>query len=126
MTPARFHALRDRTVVTVDRTFAEPVKLFFLKNGVADPGRAAIQIEAPLRTGPRKGTDPSGGIVREWRSRIAAGRGEMRVDRAKYPSLVLRSGDKVQAISRPGEPLFEVLIVDDRDHSRLIVQLGEA
>lgn len=126
MLAARFHVLRDRTLAAVDRTFAEPVRLSFFKAGAIDPDRPAVEIEAVLRTGGGEETMVSGGRDRDWRSRITAQRSELHIDRAKYPHLVARQGDKVRALARPGQPWLEVLAVDDRGSSRLVLQLGEA
>ena len=76
MLTARFHALRDRALAAVDRTFAEPVRLSFLKNGAPDPARPMREIEAVLRVGGGKETSVSGGMDQNWRSRIQAGRAE--------------------------------------------------
>lgn len=125
MLPARYHQLRDRALTAVDRVFAEPVRLSFLKDGAVDPTRPMVEIEAILRVGGGKETMVSGGRDRDWRSRITAQRAELHIDRAKYPNIVSRQGDRIKALARPGEPWFEVLGVDDRGLSRLILQLGE-
>src|SRR5690242_10158402 len=109
MQSARFHALRDRTLAAVDQVFAEPVRLSFLKDGDVDQDRPMVEIEAVLRVGGGKETMVSGGRDRDWRTKIQAGRAELHIDRAKYPEIVARQGDKVKALSRPGEPWFEVL-----------------
>lgn len=126
MRTARFHAIRDRVLAVVDYTFAEPVKIAFMKNGVLDPAREAIEIEAVLRVGGGKETAVEGGRSSDWRSRIQAQRAELHIDRAKYPDIVARQGDKVRALARQGEPWFEVLAVDDRSLARLVLQMGEA
>ena len=126
MLPARFHALRDRTVAAVDQVFAEPVLLKFNKGGSADKDRSSVQIEAVLRVGGGKETAASGNrIDAAWRTRISAQRAELHIDRTKYPAISSRPGDEVRALARPGEPWFEVLAVDDRGMSRLVLQLGE-
>lgn len=126
MLPARFHSLRDRVLATVDSVFAEPVRLKFNRGGVVDPSRTAVDIEAVLRVGGGKETNATGGYAQSWRARINAQRGELHIDRARYPGIVARVGDEVKALSRPGEPWFEVLAVDDRGETRLVLQLGEA
>ena len=126
MQTARYHALRDRTLAAVDRDRAEPVRLSFLKDGAVDPDRPMGEIEAILVVGGGKETMVSGGRDRDWRTKIQAGRGELHIDRVKYPEIVARSGDRVKALSRPGEPWFEVVAVDDRVQPRLVLQLGEA
>jgi len=126
MKTARFHALRDRILAVVDDKFAEPVFLSFLKNGTVDPARQAMEIEAVLRVGGGKETAVEGGRSSDWRSRIQAQRAELSIDRAKYPGIVPRQGDKVKALARPGEPWFEILAIDDRSMTRLVLQMGEA
>lgn len=125
MQPARFHAVRDRVLRQVDQKFAEPVRLSFMKGGAVDPNRPMVEIEAILRVGGGKETSVAGGRNSAWRSRITAQRAELHIDRAKYPTLVARQHDKVKALARPGEPWFEVLAVDDRGETRLVLQLGE-
>ncbi|WP_245384556.1 hypothetical protein [Rhizobium leguminosarum] len=122
---ARYHELRNRVVATVDDKLAEPVRLSFMKNGQTDPDRLQRQIDAMLRTGEEKPVGSDGGSDKTWRTKIAAGQAELRVDRAKYPDVDFEKGDAIRAMSRPGEPLFEVLSVNRRDHSRLIVRLGQ-
>lgn len=126
MRTARFHGLRDRVLAVVDDKFAEPVKLSFMKDGIVDPARPAVEIEAVLRVGGGKETAVEGGRSSDWRSRIQAQRAELHIDRAKYPAIVARQGDKVKALALPGEPWFEVLAVDDRSLARLVLQMGEA
>lgn len=125
MLPARYHSLRDRTFAQVDSVFAEPVRLSFMKEGVVDPDRPMIEIEGILRIGPGKQTSPAGSMVQSWQSSVAAQGGELRIDRVRYPSVVLMTGDRVKARARAGEPWFEVSSVDDRGGGRLVVQLGE-
>jgi hypothetical protein len=125
MLSARYHADRDELLAAVDEEMAEPVRLSFLKNGVVDPARPLIEIEAILRVGGGKETMVAGGRDRGWRSRIAAQKAELSIDRAKYPTIAAKQGDRVRALSRPGEPWFEVLAIDDRGMTRLVLQLGE-
>jgi hypothetical protein len=122
---ARFHELRNKVVATVDEKFAEPVRLSPMKGGAPDPDRPQRVIEAVLRTGASKGGSIEGGQGRGWRSRLQAGTSELHIDRVKYPDVLLKKGDAVRAISRAGEPAFEVLAVDDRNYGRLIMSLGE-
>lgn len=126
MQPARFHALRNRVLAVNDGFRAEPVRLSFLKNGVADPARPAVEIEAILKVGGGKETSVAGSQIQSWRTQIKAQRAELHIDPAKYPNLKIMVKDKVRALALPGQPWFEVLAVDDRCNPRLVVQLGEA
>ena len=122
---ANFHEIRDRVVAAVDKAFAEPVKLSFMKKGRVDPDRAAVQIDAVLRVGGGKETNISGGRGTSWRTKLAAGKAELHIDRVTNPELIVTPGDAVQALSRPGEPWFEVSRVDDRGDNRLVLELSE-
>lgn len=127
MIPARFHALRNRVLAVTDHVFAEPVRLHPMKKGVVDPDRPVVEIEAILRVGGGKETLVSGlRTDKAWRSKIQAQRAELHIDRAKYPDLICRREDKVRGLAREGQPWFEILGVDDRGETRLILQLGEA
>lgn len=127
MKSARYHGLRDRVLSAVDRVHAEPVLLKFNNGGTSDPSRPPIEIEAILRVGGSKETAASGNrIDAAWRTRITAQRAELHIDRAAWPNIKAKAGDEVQALSRIGEPWFEVLIVDDRGMTRLVLQLGES
>ncbi|TPK15173.1 hypothetical protein FJ872_19435 [Mesorhizobium sp. B2-5-9] len=123
--PARFHALRDRALAAVDQTFAEPVRLSFMKGGSLDPDREQVVIEAVLRTSDGKSATVDGGQAQAWRSRQVAQKAELHISRTFYVGPMPAKGDAVRAISRPGEPAFEVLNVDDRGHTRLVLELGE-
>lgn len=126
MIPARFHGLRNRILAVTDHVFAEPVRLHPMKNGAVDTGRPVVQFEAVLRAGGGKETLVSGlRTDKAWRAKIQAQRSELHIDRAKYPDIVARTGDKLRGLARPGEPWFEVLGVEDRGEARLVLQLGE-
>lgn len=124
---ARFHSLRDKVLADVDNAFAEPVRHSpMTSNGTSDPARPVTVLEAPLRTGGGQNTNVGGGNNGSWRTRIVAQKAELHIDPTKYPDLVIRKGDKIRALARKGQPLFDVLFVDDRNHTRLVVELGEA
>jgi len=126
MKSARYHTLRDAVLSAVDHVHAEPVLIRYLKGGVADPARPAVEIEAVLRVGGGKETAVAGGQERSWRTRITAQRAELHIDPVAWPGIDARTGDEVRALARPGQPWFEVLAVDDRGSSRLVLQLGES
>lgn len=123
---ARFHDLRDKVLAGVDHVFAEPVRLSFFKSGALDPSRPAIEIEAVLRVGEGKTTSVAGSRDVGWRSRIVADKAQLHIDRAAYTGPQPQQGDKVRALSRHGQPWFEVADVDDRSHTRLVLNLNEA
>jgi len=97
-----------------------------LKNGVVDPARPMIEIEAVLRVGEGKNTSVTGGGSAGWRTRIVADKAQLHIDRKTYTGPQPKQGDRVKALSRWGEPWFEVADVDDRSHTRLVLNLNEA
>jgi len=126
---SRFQELRDRAAAAVDRVFAEPVRLSPMKAGKSDPDRAQHIFEAVLRTDVGDETSPTGSTAsgsQEWRSKLIAGKAELHINRASYQGPSIEQQDKIRAMSRPGEPSFVVLYVDDRSHARLVLHLGEA
>ena len=123
--PARFHDIRNKAIKAVDAVFAEPIAHVPLKDGRVDPDRARRDIEAVLRVGEGANSNVSGGYAASWPMRIEAGKGQLHVDRASYPDLVIRAGDSIRATSRTGEPWFNVVAVDDRGGFRLLVELTE-
>lgn len=125
---ARFHDLRDKVLAGVDHFFAEPVRLSFLTKagGPLDPARPSVEIEAVLRVGEGKSTSVAGSRDAGWRSRIVADKAQLHIDRTAYTGPQPKTGDKVRALSRHGQPWFEVADVDDRSHTRLVLNLNEA
>jgi hypothetical protein len=117
--------IHDRLVATVDLKMAEPVKLSFLKDGEPDVARPAVEISGVLRVGGGKESSMAPGTSRAWRSQLAAGKAELHIDRSRYAGPALHSGDRVRALARRGQPWFEVLRVDDRGDTRLVLELGE-
>lgn len=118
-------SLREELRAEVDDVWGETIRHLPLTGAVADVDRAPVEITATLRTGDREGERVSFGRGNAARSRIAAGGGVLRIDREAYPALVIRKHDKVVALERAGQPVFEVQHVDDRSHLRLICELGD-
>lgn len=116
--------LRDIVVAGNDGEFAEEISLKFLAEGKADPTRENTSIVAPLRTNPVHARGFSHGQSDDRSSQIDVQGAVLKVDRTVYPDLDIRDGDKVRAITRPGQPWFVVKSVDRRHHVRLIVHLG--
>lgn len=125
MLAARFHSLRDRLLLQVDRVFAGPVRVSFIKNGQLDVDRDAVEIEAIFRNGNSVNSNMTGGVAQRWSVRFDSAKAVLAIDRAKYPDIALRVQDRVRVLTLPGQPWFEVLGVDDRSHTRLFAGLGE-
>lgn len=119
-------SLREELMAEVDDVWAETIRHLPLMDGRRDPDREAIELAAVLRTGERETERMSFGRGSNTRAGLATDGGHLRIARAAHPSLVVRKGDKVVALERDGQPVFEVLSVDDRSHLRLICELGDA
>ncbi len=120
-----FHQTRDAVLAAVDRVFAEPIKISFMRSGQPDASKPAVVIKAVLRVGGGEQTSIAGSLGQSWRTQLAAGKGELHIDRRSYTGPAILKGDAAQASSRPGQPWFEVLRVDDRGETRLVLELGE-
>lgn len=126
MSPSPFDEHRNALYEEVDAEFSEPLRVFFLENGRRIPGRGPVDIYAVLRTAGRDAFQPDGGNNADWNIKLAAGKATLAIDRAAYPDLVLAKGFRVCALSRKGQPMFEMQFVDARSHRRLYAILGES
>lgn len=117
--PARYHALRDRTVAAVDRVFAEPIRVIW------KDGRAPVEIEAVLRTAAQVAQSMAGGRGQAWNVEITGASALLYIDRARYPDIFPARGDEIKAPGR-GNAYFEVMRTDTRNRTRLICHLSES
>jgi len=120
---ASFHSVRDAVVSAVDGKFAETIRVSPMSGGARDQQRPQFEIEAVLRTGAEKSNSVDPANPAAWQSKIASGKALLYIDRTRYPDITFRKQDAVRALARPGQPVFEVSLVDDRNHTRLIVEL---
>jgi len=125
MSPSPFEEHRDALYEEVDGEFAEPLRIFFLEKGQTILGRKPADINAVLRTAGRDAFQPDGGNNADWNIKLAAGKATLAIDRAAYPELELVKGFRVCALSRKGQPMFEVVFIDVHSHRRLYAILGE-
>lgn len=119
-------SLREDLMAEVDDVWSEAVRHLPLADGRKDPERDALEFTAVLRTGDRDAERMNFGRGNNARAGVTADGGHLRIDRTVHAALVVRKGDKVVALDRDGQPVFEVLSVDDRSHLRLICELGDA
>lgn len=119
-------ALREDLMEAVDDVWGEVVRHLPLVSGQEDLMREKVEFIAVVRTGDREPENMNFGRGNMARSGVAATGGYLRIDRAIYPDVEVRKGDKFVALERASQPAFEVLTVDDRSHLRLICELGDA
>ena len=119
-----WRALEAATDAVVVRAFSEPVRLSFLKNGVADPARPLQDIQAVLHHPNAEGAISIGnGMI----TMVSASGAALVIERAAYPTVVLKTGDKVRASNATGLTVwYEVASVSDRFSSILVAELNEA
>lgn len=120
-----YTSLRAELMTEVDDVWSETIRHLPLAAGLKDPARDPSEFAAVLRTGDRDAERVSFGRSNAARAGIAADGGHLRIDRAVNAALEIRKGDKVVALDRDGQPVFEVLTVDDRSHLRMICELGD-
>ncbi|MBO9424686.1 hypothetical protein J7444_08135 [Labrenzia sp. R4_1] len=121
-----FDQFRRELHSQTDGMWAEQVRIVAFKEGREDPARPAVVIEAVLRVNSRSNQNLAGDRSGDWSANVRTGGAELRIDRAKYPDLVLEKDDKVFALERPGAPVWRVSSVDSRGHGRVIVHLGDS
>lgn len=118
--------IREKTTKINDKYFSEKILVSFFRNGVVDTSREKIVIDAILTIGDETAKKPDGGMTGgAWHVPVAVAPTKLAIDRRKCPTLVLRRGDKVQAVSRAGKPWFSVASVADRGRDRLYATLNE-
>lgn len=118
-----WRALESGVDGIIGASFGEGVRLSFMANGRPDPSRLAIDVKAILHVegDVSRTADGSGGYA----TRVAAGMGELVIDRSKYIGPPLRQGDKVRASDRAGAPWFEVATVHDRFSNIIVYALTQ-
>lgn len=118
--------IRKKTVSSNDQYFGESIKIRFFIDGFVDKERHERVIRGVLTTKEERIKKPDGGSAGSWHVPFAASTSRLAIDRNKYPDIVLRHGDKIQALSRSGKPWFKVISITNRSRRRLYVELGEA
>lgn len=121
--------VRDlQTIVTagLDQRFAERIRHLPMAKSEPDASREAVEFSALLRVGGGQETKLGSRSGSTWRTSLAAGKAELHVDHRAWPQVKATAGDLIIALERVGEPIFEVLRVDDRGETRLVLELGEA
>ena len=121
---AVFQSIRDEAIRAVDAVMSERIMHFPLRQQQPDPHRSKREIHAVLRVGGLRDKPAEGG--KSWMARIAQGRAECHIDRSTQPNIDIRQGDRIRAVERVGQPIFDVLQVQERHHGRIVVGLGES
>lgn len=123
---ANLKTIRKTTTSTNDRYFAEPLLLSFITNGLADKEQHKRVIYGILTVNDESIKKSDGSTINNWKVNIAGSSAILTIDRSKYPDIVIRRDDKIQAYSREGQPWFKVAAVNSRSLGRLYVNLVEA
>lgn len=122
---ARYHRARNKVLKAVDKCHAEPIRICPLKNGDTDPDREIVEIEAVLRVNQIPGKGPTGGVSGNWKSSVDAIPAKLQVDRAVYADLIIKKGDTIVALSRPGQPSWTAENPNNQGAARYIIELSE-
>ncbi|QKJ91601.1 hypothetical protein [Agrobacterium pusense] len=110
----------------VGGAFGETVRLSFMANGKIDPDRPQIVIRCEALHTEDDTTRPAGNAASgPHRVRFAAADAVLFIDRSTYEGPALKTGDKVRAMDRAGEPVWLVDFVSDRHSNLIAVALKE-
>lgn len=123
---ALFHDIRDAVIADVDALLGEAIRVSPMLDGSPDPARAQVEVQAVLRTGEQatQRFSPSRGAAGAVTAANAPfGKATLHVDRATHPTLVVKTGDRVRALDREGQPVFAVEHLDGSTHHRLVAYL---
>ena len=116
--------IRSRIAAENDGDLAEPVRLLPQAGGAKDQSRPVHVFTAKLRVG--EVTPEQIGTAVAWKGYIQSGKARLWVTRETYVGPVIRQGDLIVALSRDGEPVWTVEMVNGRNKSRIIFELSEA
>ncbi|WP_421998204.1 hypothetical protein [Roseovarius confluentis] len=122
--PPKFHAHRDKAIRKVDEIMGETLRHYPMINGMADAARVKTEFTAVVRSGQAEEKNVSGTSA-SWGSRITSGKTEVHISRLAYPDLLVKDGDRIVALDRPGEHRFQVAGINDRMHGRIILEVTE-
>lgn len=120
----------DQMRDSIDEAWAEDVRFSPMQDdGTADAIRVQSTLTGVLRTAEQSSVPFAMG--RDAASRAAGSNttgspATLKLDRTKYLALDIREGDKIRALDRAGQPVFEVASVDSHSHHRLIINLNGA
>lgn len=91
---------------------------------VPDPNTPTITVIGVLEVGEGRDVNLAGGQKTSWKARIPAGEAEAHVDPETYPAIgTAKTGDRVKAADRPGEPEFEISRIDRNRRNRFTLIL---
>lgn len=104
----------------INGAFGETVRLSFMKDGKADPSRPQLSTRCHALHTDDDMTRPAGNTLGgNPHVRFAGAAAVLFLDRGSYSGPELRPGDRVRAVDRDGEPVWQVDYISDR-HSNLI------
>lgn len=105
---------------TINGAFGETVRLSFMKDGKADPARAQMTVRCHALHTDDDTLRPAGNTLGgNPHVRLGGAPAVLFLDRGSYTGPALRPGDRVRAMDRAGEPVWQVDTISDR-HSNLI------
>lgn len=89
-----------------------------------DPNTPVITVIGVLEIGEGRDMNLAGGQQTSWMARIPAGEAEAHVDPQAFPAMsTVKTGDRIKATDRPGEPGFEISRIDRNRRNRVTLIL---
>ena len=118
--------IKNQTLAINDDLWGEQLLLCCMKNNIVDSERQEAEIRGILRVDEENSQKADGGKSNSWHVGFNGTSTTLFINRAAWPDIIIKKGDKIRAFTRHGSPWFIVISVNDRDDYRLKVELGEA
>lgn len=109
----------------VNRLFREPVCLSFFKQGLVDPARPKITINAQLHL-PEAADGKLPRSASQFHIEVMSGVGLLIINKADFIGQKLLTGDQVRGLDREGQPWFEILSVDANGADQIVAKISLA
>ncbi len=120
-----FERLARAARSTVERVHGEEIRISFMLDGKADPDRPRVTVRAVLSTSDADLVQFRTSLNSDRRTEFAACAAVLVLERSTYDGPDVVKGDRVRAIDRPGEPVWEVSGAPARDAGLIRAPLVE-
>lgn len=110
-----FERLARAARSTVERVHGEAIRISFMLDGRADPDRPRVTVRAILSTADPDLAQFRTALNSDRRNEFSSCAAVLVLERVTYTGPDLAKGDRVRALDRPGEPVWEVSGAPARD-----------
>ena len=124
--PNMFEKMARSSRALVERVHGDLLRISFMANGKLDPDRSQIEVRAIVSVSEPELMQFRGGGKNAMRGEVGACHAVLYLDHATYTGPALRVGDKIRALEKPGQPVWQIAQVADRDQGLMKFPLTEA